>query len=243
MSDRLRRWIDESFYPDASGQWDDEILRRKVLEKLGPESRLLDLGAGVGRVGHMDFRGHAARICGIDPMEGVLENPHLDEAKVARGEEIPYEDATFDVVIADNVLEHLEDPVPVFREVARVLVPGGFFLAKTPNRWHYVPLIARLTPHAFHQWFNRLRGRREDDTFPTFYRANSPPQIANCATAAGLEVAAISFHEGRPEYLRFSVPTYLAGLAYERVVNATNALASLRVVIVATLRKVGPTDP
>ncbi|MEI2780661.1 MAG: hypothetical protein V9H25_05130 [Candidatus Competibacter sp.] len=44
----------------------------------------------------------------------------------------------------------------VFREVARVLKRGGVFLFKTPNKTHYMPTIARLTPHRFHQFVNRI---------------------------------------------------------------------------------------
>lgn len=69
--------------------------------------------------------------------------------------------------------------------------------------------IARLTPHAFHGWVVRWRGRGRaaDDVFPTRYRANSPAAIRRLAAGAGLEVVRIELIEGRPEYLRFSAPT------------------------------------
>jgi hypothetical protein len=50
----------------------------------------------------MEFRGLAARFCGVDPDERVLENPYLDDARVGVGEAIPYEDATFDGVFSDS---------------------------------------------------------------------------------------------------------------------------------------------
>ena len=81
----------------------------------------------------MNFRGHARRLCGIDPDPRVAANPYLDEGQVGVGESIPYPDASFDVVFADNVLEHLPDPAAVFAAVTRVLRPGGVFLGKTPN--------------------------------------------------------------------------------------------------------------
>lgn len=234
---RLVRLIDQRFYPGYGDNWDDELLRGEILRALGADSRVLDLGAGAGIVGQMNFAGKAARICGIDPDRSVLRNPHLDEAKIAGGESIPYEGASFDLVFADNVLEHLPDPAAVFREVARVLVPGGLFLVKTPNRRHYVSLIARSTPHSFHEWLNRKRGRAASDTFPTLYRANSAARLSRCARAAGLSIRRISFHEGRPEYLRLWGPTYLAGLLYERLVNAFGALAGFRVVIIGIFQK------
>jgi SAM-dependent methyltransferase len=185
----------------------------------------------------MDFRGRAGRVCGIDPDPRVIDNPLLDEGRVALGEAIPYPDATFDLVLADNVLEHLERPELVFREVARVLKPGGRFLAKTPNARHYMPLIARLTPHRFHQWVNRWRGRAEADIFPTRYLANTPGTLRRLARDAGLALERCDLIEGRPEYLRMSAPTYLLGWVYERLVNGVPWLAPLRVLLVAELAK------
>ena len=114
------------------------------------------------------------------------------------------------LVFADNVLEHLPDPEAVMNEINRVLRPDGVFLAKTPNAWHYMPLIARLTPHSFHRFVNRLRGRAEVDTFPTKYRANSAPVIRRLATRTGFEPISIERVEGRPEYLRMTALTPLA---------------------------------
>ena len=156
---------------------------------------------------------------------------------MANAEAIPYEDREFDVVFADNVLEHLEAPLTVFREVARVLAPGGVFLFKTPNKWHYMPTIARLTPHGFHRYVNRLRGRAEVDTFPTRYQANSKGTIIHLARESGLLVEALETVEGRPEYLRMTALTYFLGAAYERLVNSTERLALLRILLVGALRK------
>ena len=100
---------------------------------------------GLAIVRRMNFRGLGKGICGLDPDERVLHNAHLDEAKVGFGESIGWPDATIDIVIADSVLKHLAEPVKVFAEISRVLKPGGMLLFETPNRSHYVPLIARRT--------------------------------------------------------------------------------------------------
>lgn len=229
--------LDRSFYPQFARNWDDELFRDRILARVDAASVVLDLGAGAGIVKAMNFKGKVARICGVDLDPRVVDNPMLDEGKLGDGAIIPYADAQFDVVFADNVVEHLDDPVAVFSEVSRVLKPGGRFLFKTPNRFHYMPLIAQATPHWFHQFFNRRRGRLETDTFPTRYRANSPGDVAKVAKHAGLLVERVDTIEGRPEYLRISAPTYLAGIAYERLVNATSALAPLRILLVAELRR------
>jgi SAM-dependent methyltransferase len=220
--------IDRICYSAFKRNWDDQHFRERILLHLRPDAAVLDLGAGAGIVEQMNFKGLAASVCGVDLDPRVVHNPMLDEGRVANADGIPYEDARFDVVFSDNVLEHLDDPLQVFREVARVLKPGGVFLFKTPNKWHYMPTIARLTPHGFHQYVNRLRGRAEVDTFPTRYRANCLGDIKRLAAEAGLLVECVERIEGRPEYLRMTWPTYLVGLAYEQLVNSAEVFAPLR---------------
>jgi SAM-dependent methyltransferase len=229
--------LDQRWYPGVGGHWDDALLRAEVLRRITPATRMLDLGAGAGIVEQMDFRGHAARVCGVDPDPRVATNPYLDEGRIGRGETIPWPANSFDFVVADNVLEHLVEPHPVFAEVARVLSPGGHFVIKTPNRRHYMPLIARATPHAFHRFVNRRRGRASEDTFPTLYRANTPAALRRLARGAGLVLVQVALHESRPEYMRFNAATYALGRAYERVVNSTNSFAAWRILIVAVFEK------
>lgn len=233
----LVAWMDRVFYPDHTDNWDDALFRSWIERRLRPDSHVLDVGAGAGIVGHMNFRGRVSRICGVDLDSRVLENPFLDEGKIASAETIPYPDEAFDVVFSDNVLEHLSDPLTVFREVQRVLKPGGVFLVKTPNRNHYVTLLARATPLRFHRFVNQLRGRAPEDTFPTCYHANSPQQLRVLAHQTGLSVHRIELVEGRPEYLRLSAFTYALGLLYERVVNALRPLARFRVLLMAELER------
>jgi SAM-dependent methyltransferase len=233
----LIAWFDRTFYPEYQQNWDDMMFRNRILQSVTPVSQVLDIGAGAGIVSAMNFRGIAGRVCGIDPDSRVEQNPLLDEGRIADAGRIPYPDATFDLVFADNVMEHLDDPVGVLKEISRVLKPGGEFMFKTPNRTHYMPLIAGWTPHIFHQWINRRRGREEADTFPTLYRANSVAQVKAVAQASGLKIERIERIEGRPEYLRLSAITYIVGLVYEKIVNATDALAALRILLIVSLRK------
>lgn len=233
MVDRL----DRALYPRQSSNWDDCLFRDRILSHLSPEAIILDIGAGAGIVQQLNFKGMVAKVCGIDLDPRVKCNPMLDEGRLSDASRIPYPDATFDVAFADNVMEHLADPMVVLGEVRRVLRPGGVFLFKTPNKTHYMPMIARMTPHRFHRFVNRLRGRAEEDTFPTLYRANTVADVRKLAASAGLKVDRLERIEGRPEYLRITWPTYLVGAAYERVVNAFDFLAIFRILLIAQLRK------
>ena len=169
--------LDKKLYPNHLDSWDDILFRKLILDQITPESIILDLGAGAGIVSQMNFLGIAGKVHGVDLDKRVLDNPFLDEGKLSDAGEIPYPNEHFDLVFCDNVFEHLENPEKVFNEVHRVLKSKGVFLFKTPNKFHYVPIIARFTPHCFHQFYNRLRGRKETDTFPTLYKANSSKDL------------------------------------------------------------------
>ena len=103
---------------------------------------------------------------------------------------LPFADERFDLVTANMVLEHLPNPVVQFREIARVLRPGGRFVFHTPNALGHPTLLARLSP----EWLKAvgvrlIENRREEDRFPTHYRANTVDRIAELAKRSGLVVA------------------------------------------------------
>jgi SAM-dependent methyltransferase len=239
----LRSVLDRQFYATCPDDWSAVAYRDLACQYLSPHATLLDFGAGRGLKPQHHFGGVAARVVGVDIDAAVLENRYLDETKVmAPGGPIPYAENSFDVVISANVLEHVQDPDAVFREIRRVLRPGGVFVFQTPNKRHYVPAIARLTPHSFHVWVARQRGNKSRDVFPTVYRANTVGAIRQLARRHALTIDHLETIEGRPEYLRTFSPLYPLGILYERMVNATPLLAPLRVVILGALRK-GAVEP
>jgi SAM-dependent methyltransferase len=181
------------------------------------------------------------QVVGIDPDESVLRNKNLDQAYLASGESIPLDSEKFDIAISDNVWEHIQNPKEFLKEIWRVLKPNGIYLAKTPNTLHYVPLIAKITPHWFHERINSLRGRSHCDTFETHYRLNSRHAISKNAAESGYHVEFFRSYEGRPEYLRLSTLTYLFGIAYERLVNLTKFTEKFRVIHIVKMRKVSTT--
>jgi SAM-dependent methyltransferase len=233
----LRSHLD-GLYPDYGEEWPSRAYRDAVLRYATPSSSLLDFGAGRGKVALHGFKDVVKHSAGVDVDSAVFENMQVDETKVLGADgRIPFDDESFDVVVSAYVLEHVPEPTKVFSEVARVLRPGGAFVFLTPNRRHYVPTIARVTPHWFHVWINERRGHQERDTFPTVYRSNTPGSVARLASAAGLTVDRMDLVEGRPEYLRSFGPLYPIGVMYERAVNAIPALAGWRVVMVGALVK------
>ncbi|WP_262694129.1 class I SAM-dependent methyltransferase [Kordiimonas aquimaris] len=237
MASDLITYLDKRFYPSFSSNWDDQLFRAKILNLLQADHDLLDMGAGAGIVSHMNFKGVAKHVTGIDLDPRVVENPFLNEGIVCDVATTPLPDNQFDFIICDNVLEHITEAGAFFKEVTRLLKPGGRFLGKTPNKYHYMPLIARLTPHWFHRFYNRMRGREAEDTFPTQYKVNSVKDVYKLTALAGLDVLGVELVEGRPEYMRIFAPLYLFGIVYERLINRFGFLKRFSILLIVDLEK------
>ena len=100
--------------------------------------RILDIGCGLGMYVRK-FRELSDEVYGIDVefervAQGSKSVPHL---AVARGEDLPYRDCTFDVVFLNEVLEHVDDDAQTIREATRVLRPGGYIVIFVPNRLYF----------------------------------------------------------------------------------------------------------
>ena len=220
-------------YDDEHAKFDDMIRRY-----LRPDAAVLDAGAGRGVQYPYDHGQHVARMAGADREPAVLENPNLTERAVADLAELPYGDAEFDLVFSKFVFEHLDRPLRVMRELRRVMKSHAHLLIHTPNRWHYVPLGAILTPTRFHIWFTTKLGREEIDVFPTKYRANDPKTLERLARRSGMRLVSLELFETRPAYLTFHPLAYRAGIAYERLVNRFESLARFRVNLLVDLEAV-----
>jgi SAM-dependent methyltransferase len=200
-----------------------------LLEALaGWGGRILEFGAGRG-AHQLDLRGDGREVVGVDVDEAVLTNLNLDRALVYDGHRLPFPDASFDLCCLHSVIEHLPAPALSFAEIARVLQPGGHLLFKTPNKWFYAMVISRLVPNRLHpRIIGFATGRSQLDVFPTFYRANTRGRLRQILLAAGFIEVELHVHLHGAGYLGFSLPTYLVGVVYERIVNVSPLLEGLR---------------
>jgi len=162
----------------------------QVTALLRTDSVVLDFGAGRGEFMDTDpsafrrdiqnLRGRCAKVHGCDPDPAVLENPTLDSGEVINmGKPLPYSDNHFDLIVARYVFEHIDDPQWAASELLRVLKPGGWICAMTPNKWGYVALAAMLVPNRLHsRTLARVQpGRLSKDVFPTVYKLNRPAAV------------------------------------------------------------------
>jgi SAM-dependent methyltransferase len=227
--DRARtvRWLKQRLYGNYRSRY-----QGLVTTTAQRSSRILAFGAGRG-AREFDLRGPGREVVGVDVDQDVLTNPFIDVAVTYDGGRLPFADASFDMCCSHSVIEHLPDPGAAFAEIARVLRPGGHFLFKTPNLWFYAMLISRLVPNRFHSRVLAFAtGRDQRDVFPTVYRANTRPRLRRLLCAAGLTEAELGVHVHGAGYLEFSLPTYILGVLYERLVNASPLLEGLRGAIV-----------
>ena len=131
---------------------------------------------------------------------------------------LPLADASFDAIVCYNVIEHLPDPPAVFREYARLLVPGGGLLFKTPCLTNPTIVASHLLPFAWHQRIKRrLTSSAEDGIFPTYYRCNTPASLERALRGAGLQRQTLVTVDQTYDYLHFSALTYTLGLLYSRL--------------------------
>lgn len=98
--------------------------------RLHASGHLLDLGCGKVPF-HAAYRDSIESSTCVDWPQTLHRNPHIDVyCDLTRP--LPFMDASFDTVLSSDVIEHLPDPVLAFREMGRVLRPGGKLVLNTP---------------------------------------------------------------------------------------------------------------
>jgi ubiquinone/menaquinone biosynthesis C-methylase UbiE len=208
----------------------------------------LDLGCGKrilpewrGESEH-ELSRRARRLTGLDLHAPSLhENRTVTDRVLGRGGQLPFRDAAFDLLTANMVMEHVENPAEQFSEAFRVLRPGGLFVFHTPNDRAYSTRIARQVP----EWAKLLavrvlEGRDAEDVFPTHYRVNNAERITDLAVKAGFVVESIQ-HFATAAQTAVILPLAVIELLWIRQLTKPR-FARYRHTIIARLRKPGIDD-
>lgn len=113
----------------------DMIVRLLDAAAIGPEARVLDVGCASGRLVEMlRARGHE-RVMGVDLSEEAIDacrRRGVTDVHVMPADRLDVPDASFDVLVASDVLEHIEDDGRALREWRRVVAPGGILVIFVP---------------------------------------------------------------------------------------------------------------
>jgi SAM-dependent methyltransferase len=142
------------------GQVDIDLLNEHMARytfaaRLARGKRVLDVGCGAG-YGSAELAQEARSVLGIDiAAEAVnyaranYRQPNLSFEQ-GSGAALPHADSIFDLVVAFEVIEHLENFSALLQEARRVLAPNGQFIVSTPNKLYYTESRGREGANPFH---------------------------------------------------------------------------------------------
>jgi SAM-dependent methyltransferase len=147
-----RYWTPAGFNPTGRGPFPE--LEAFLLRNAHPGDDWLDVGCGDGRTSGVWLRDRGCRYVGADISPSAVEQARsqsLDARLVSDAADLPFEDESFDGVLAVELLEHLFDPLEAVREFGRVLRPGGMLFVSLPNVAYWrrraeLLLIGRFDP-------------------------------------------------------------------------------------------------
>ena len=133
----------ERFLPECAGEmvyehWHRYLIAQQYVKGL----RVLDVASGEGYGSHL-LSLHAASVVGVDVSTDAVAHaatryPAGNLSYVtASCVQIPEPDASFDVIVSFETIEHINEHEAFLREVDRLLAPGGLFIISSPNRPEY----------------------------------------------------------------------------------------------------------
>jgi 2-polyprenyl-6-hydroxyphenyl methylase/3-demethylubiquinone-9 3-methyltransferase len=166
-------------------------MRRVLIQELGVDpggKAALDAGCGGGLLAE-EFARLGCRVTGIDPSTESLETArrHAREEGLeieyvsGTGEQLPFEDGSFDIVYCCDVLEHVDDLQRTLDESARVLGPGGVYMYDTINRTRRSKLVMIKL---LQEWKSTALMEPELHDWDMFIK---PSELASALGRAGLD--------------------------------------------------------
>lgn len=149
-----------------------------ALAGANPVGRVLDVGCGAGPgLRYLSARGVEA--FGVDVMRYPLNeaqrmnsNFGLVQANVEYV--LPFADASFDVLLVSELIEHLRNGRHLLFDSYRILRPGGRIIVTTPNLWDVRRVVAKVTKQPW-----------SGETDPTHVNLYSPTRLVDEMTSAG----------------------------------------------------------
>jgi len=108
---------------------------KRVIGHVPMQANLLDIGCGQTATFLKAISSHIGKGVGVDFKALPIDTGNLRTYQVKLDEQLPFDDAVFDVVTLLAVLEHIEHEQAILEEIARVLKPGGKVIMTVPSVW------------------------------------------------------------------------------------------------------------
>jgi 2-polyprenyl-3-methyl-5-hydroxy-6-metoxy-1,4-benzoquinol methylase len=171
---------------------------------------LADVGCGTGDLWRA-VGGVFTRCVGIDAVryDGLPADVDLRIADLDT-RSLPIGDASVDVAAAVEVIEHLENPRALVRELVRIVRPGGWIVVTTPNQLSVLSLLTLVVKGRFSAF--------QDSAYPAHRTALLEIDLHRIARECRLRDEAIAYtHRGRVPLTPWHYPRAVARLAPRRL--------------------------
>ena len=180
-------------------------VEREVKKLLGTSRlvKVLDIGCGKQPYKFI-FNGHPNCYVGLD-LQGA---GYCDV--IARGEQLPFCDSAFDLILSFQVLEHVENPLQMLKEIYRVLAAGGYCFLSTHGNFFFHP-----SPNDYWRWTHQ--------------------GLETLFQGVGLDIIKIIPQGGTGSCLCYLLASYISFLSYK-----LKWLTPVRWISVPLLNKLGP---
>jgi len=181
-----------------------------TLAELGAGGVLADIGCGSGGLWPL-VKGRFSRCIGVDairydgcPAEIEFRASDLDAGR------LPLEDGSVDAAVAVEVVEHVENPRALVREMARVVRPGGIVLLTTPHQLSLLSLLTLIVKGSFSAF--------QDGDYPAHRTALLEIDLRRILDEAGVREIRTAFtRHGRVPFTGRHYPGPVAALAPRRL--------------------------
>ena len=223
--------IIKRFFPNS--EYKNKIYSRIIEKYISKSDILLDAGCGTGKETLLNYKEKVKFSIGIDISPGIEENNTIHKKVLASVYNMPLHNGCVDIIVCQELIEHLEWPDKFFKEVARILKPQGIFIMMTPNLIGWRSLISKFTPYRFHVLMNKeLYNNDKTDVFLTYYKANTFFRIKKLLYGLGFEIIENHCFEETPGTLAFSTITTYLEIIYTKIIRRYHFLRYLRGIII-----------